>query len=483
MRRLAIPAALALGEACGFALFGFGPVWLLAALVAALVATLGYGYGIRGWRFAAVFFVGLALALRASETRQVALRNASGSGVPFERSFAVDSEPVVRGGDTNSWVFFDSSFDGIPVKIVIPKTAHLPRIGETWRCAGWLERKPQNDYSRRFLWVKGRGTFAARDDSVPPSRLRSAIASVRHDLSRRLGIGLDDSPEVADLNRAILLGERSRLRPATRNVFAEAGTLHIFAVSGLHVLIVAKLALTVLVLFFVPYRFAGLAVVPFIWFYVAMVGASPSAVRAAAMASVYFVAPSFWRRPDGLSAWSVTFVLFHLVQPANIVRVSSILSFAVMLGILAFVELSRDIGGVRRMDEPQARSALLFDSLVVSFGAWAAGTPIAAYVFGSVAPGGFFANFVLVPAAGFSVCAGALGVAASYVSATIAAHLNNLAALFTEAMVGVSWAVSRLPLSHFNADWTLLDCAAWYVVLGLSAWLVRSVVLRRRATL
>lgn len=471
MRRLAIPAALALGEACGFAAFDFGPAWVVAAFLSAAAAFFGHGFGVRGWRVAATFLLGLALALRSSESRRDALRDATASDAPFERSFTVDSEPVVRGGETNRWASFDSSFSGVDVRVVfrLREGAPLPEVGERWRCAGWLERRDARDYGRRFLWVKGRGTFALRDDAAGRSRFRAALASVRRDLSRRMGVGLDGSPEVADLNRAILLGERTRLDRGTRSLFADAGTLHIFAVSGLHVLLVARIALAALAILCVPYRFAGLVVAPLLWLYVAMVGASPSALRAAAMASAYFLAPVWWRRRDALSSWIVVFVAFHLVAPENIVKVASLLSFAVMLGIIAFVESFRDMWP-KWAEAPG-----------VSFAAWAAGAPIAAHVFGEIAPGGFFANLVLVPAAGVSVCAGALGAAASYVSTTVAAHLNNAAALFTKAMVGVSWAVSRLPLSHFaSGEWTLWDCAAWYAALCLSAWLARSVVLRRR---
>ena len=478
MRRLAIPAALALGEACGFAAFVFGPAWGLAAFLAMAVAVFGHGFGVRGWRVAAVFLLGLSLSLRSSELRQEALREASRPGTPFVNSFSVESEPVVRGGETNRWASFDTSFRGVDIRVVFQcDDSALPRVGETWRCSGWLERKDADDFSRRHLWVRGRGTFAERDVSAGESRFSAALASVRRSLSERLGIGLEGSPEVADINRAILLGERTRLRHGTRSIFADAGTLHIFAVSGLHVLIIAKFIMVVLMLACVPYRFAGLVVVPLVWLYVAMVGSSPSAVRAAAMASAYYLAPVWWRRHDALSAWAITFVTFHLVSPENIVKVASLLSFAVMLGIIGFLEIFREISRAREQGGP-------LEAVGVSFAAWAAGAPIAAHVFGEMAPGGFLANLVLVPSAIVSVYAGAMGAAASYISTHIAAHLNNAAALFTKGMVGVSWVVARLPFSHFTTGaWTLWDCAVWYVVLCLSAWLARSILLRRRGAI
>lgn len=474
MKVLALSAALAIGEACGFAAFALGPAWPIVAVMAVVTAFFGYGWGVRGWRFATVFFLGLALALRSSETRQEVLREATAPGGPFTHSFVVESEPAVRDGDDVRKVSFNSSFRGVDVRVVF-SCSHddaPPEVGETWRCAGWLDRKPADDYSRRMLWVRGRGTYAMRDDAAGRSKIRAALASVRRDFSRRLGIGLDGSPFVADLNRAILLGERHRLGRDARDVFTDAGTLHIFAVSGLHVLLVAKLFLTILAVLFVPYRIAAAVVIPLVWLYVAMVGASPSAVRAAAMASAYFLAPAMWRRPDGLSAWAVAFVLFHVVEPENMVKVSSLLSFAVMLGILLFLELYRGLCSAR------------FEPIGVSVAAWVAGVPIAAQAFGKIAFGGLFANIVLIPAAGVSLCAGALGVLTSYASTTIAAHLNALAALFTRFMVGVSWAVSRIPFAHCETGrWTLRDMAAWYGVIGLLTWLARSVALRRRGML
>ena len=474
MNRLAIPAALAAGEACGFASFWFGPVWIAATVLSLAVAFFGHGFGLRGWKVAAVFLLGLSLALRSAETRQEAIRDACAPGAPFERQFVVESDPVVKGGETNRWVSFDSSFSGVEVKIVFPlaEDEQIPEVGETWRCAGWMDRKDANDFSRRRIWVRGKGAYAVPDKSGKKSVVRSAVAAVRRDISRRLGIGLESSPEIADLNRAILLGERSRLGRETKNVFAESGTTHIFAVSGLHVLIVARLVFLVLLACLFPYRLACVAALPAIWFYVAVVGAGPSAVRAAAMASAYLLAPVGWRRPDAKSAWALTFVVFHLVAPENMVKVSSLLSFSVMLGIILFIEWSRDF------------DSKWLEFAGVSISAWAAGTPVVAHTFGTVAPGGLLANLILVPAAGFSVCASVLGVAASFISMHLAAHFNNAAALFTRCMVGVSWAVSRLPFAHFRIrEWTMLDSIAWYLTIGLAMWLVRSVVLRRRASL
>jgi competence protein ComEC len=123
---------------------------------------------------------------------------------------------------------------------------------------------------------------------------------LRRDLSKRMGIGLAHSPEIADMNRAILLGERYRLRSETKKAFVQSGTVHVFAISGLHVMVIANLFVIFSALIMVPYRIRALAAAPPLWLYVWIIGFPPSAVRAALMASIYLAAPMFWRRPNAV---------------------------------------------------------------------------------------------------------------------------------------------------------------------------------------
>src|SRR5204862_6582245 len=70
--------------------------------------------------------------------------------------------------------------------------------------------------------------------------LRAAQKSrawMRNALSR----GLDDSPEVQDFLSGIVLGLRHQTPEDIEEPFQQTGTLHLFAVAGLHVGIVAAL--------------------------------------------------------------------------------------------------------------------------------------------------------------------------------------------------------------------------------------------------
>ena len=309
----------------------------------------------------------------------------------------------------------------------------------------------QEQLYREKPWLRhARRHQQSLDDSAPPW-----LAEIRRDVSRRLGLGLDHDRELVSLNRAILLGERNDLPRRTRRMFVDAGTIHVFAISGLHVMIVAWTLVYLLLVCRIPFRAAGLAALPMLWGYVVLIGMPPSAVRAALMASFYFTAPLFWRRPDMLVAWELTFLAVHAVRPENIANVGSLLSFTVMFAILFVARAFRN-----RPTRVQR--------LAVALAAWAAGVPIAAHVFGRVTPGGLLANVALLPAAGVTVVTGVLGLVTSYASETAAAHLNNVSALFTRAMTEVSRAVAALPGANFaTRPWSYAECALWYAAMFL----------------
>jgi len=322
-------------------------------------------------------------------------------------------------------------------------------------CASLAEERRYRDQP----WMRGRVRRERRCDETPHDLRRM----VKTDLSQRIGIGLAHDRETVALERAILLGERGRMPWRTKQIFVRSGTMHVFAISGLHVMAISDVLALVLSLTFLPRRFVGLAAIPLLWGYVLLLGAPPSAVRAAIMATFSLLAPLFWRKPDGIRAWALTFLLVHLVSPPLIVHAGNALSFAVMLAIVLVGEYTRNM---RRWKQ----------TLIVTLAAWAVGVPISARLFGQVTPGGMVANLVLIATAKLTVFTGVLGLCASYLSESFAAHVNNLSALGIRLMVLVADIVARLPGSHFETGcWSLLTCAEWYAALVLVAYLLHRI--------
>lgn len=312
-------------------------------------------------------------------------------------------------------------------------------------------------------WMR-KTAYARTVRCFKPSPLARAV---RSDLSGRMGVGLGHSPQSADINRAIMLGERRRLHPDVRRVFVESGSVHVFAISGLHVMIVARIFSVLAAFFAVSLRFRPLVSVPLLWGYVWMVGMPPSAVRAAVMASIYFSAAFFWRKPNAVVSWSIAFLGIHVYAPALIGDIGCRLSFVVMLAIILAARLVKEASTVKQ-------------HVFVTFAAWASGVPIVAAAFGAVTPGGLLTNFVLVPAAGVAVASGMAGIASSWISERVAAHFNNIAALVTGAMAGVSAAVASFPGANFEiCGWGFVESVIWYAVLFCIPVLMRIVAGKR----
>lgn len=302
---------------------------------------------------------------------------------------------------------------------------------------------------REKPWM--RQVYAKHNKSDVKSRPRAA--QVRRELSRRMGIGLEHSPETANMNRAILLGERFRMRSDVKRDFVESGTVHIFAISGLHIGVIAQVFIILTVFAAVPLRYRALVALPPLWGYVWMLGFPPSAVRAALMASIHLSAPIFYRRANMVVEWAIAFMIMHICSPRLIADVGCQLSFVVMLSIVLSARQ------VRKLPKLQQR-------LVVAFCAWAAGVPIVAHTFGTLTPGGLIANLALVPAAVLAVVAGVLGIILSWVAEPLCAYANNFAALVTSVMSGFSSLVAKIPGANFVVGtWGAVECVIWYFVL------------------
>ena len=128
---------------------------------------------------------------------------------------------------------------------------------------------------------------------------RSADAAYRRlsdSLMRRVGKGVEWSRELQSFSGAMLLGRRDGIPYGRLAVFAAAGTIHVFAISGLHVMLIAGLLNGFLKAFGLSRRMCAACAIPMLAGYVMLIGYPPSAVRAGLMVSLYLGAYLFGRR-------------------------------------------------------------------------------------------------------------------------------------------------------------------------------------------
>lgn len=250
---------------------------------------------------------------------------------------------------------------------------------------------------------------------------RRGSALVRHALQLRsrledallLGVPREHEP-YARLVAAMALGARENSPEELEEYFRISGTMHLFAVSGLNVAILAGMLTWVASFLGVPRSRAVPVIIPVVLFYAVLTGLSPSAVRAALMAAAFLAGYSLREKPRLLNSLGFAAILLLAWDPQPLFLPGFQLSFAVLvfIAILAPV-LSERFARPFLVDPyvPQSliRPARRFADRVagwvaalfaVSLASWLGSLGLLAWHFQSVSPVGILANVFMVPVAG-----------------------------------------------------------------------------------
>lgn len=142
---------------------------------------------------------------------------------------------------------------------------------------------------------------------------------------------------VAGIVAALVTGDSGITDPDLKSKFAATGTLHVLAVSGLHVGIIYVL-LTWITGFLVQSKNGKLiqlfTILLVLWLYAFFTGFSPSVTRAATMFSLISVGQQFGRKIYTINILSATAMIMLAYNPMQLYSVGMQLSFSALAGIL-----------------------------------------------------------------------------------------------------------------------------------------------------
>ncbi len=357
-----------------------------------------------------------------------------------------------------------------------------PEYGERWKFTGRIyehNRRGKTEYKL----VAGRYTSAILSNTIK-SRIARQCLAARRNAAERLAVGVEDFPLQVSLVRAVLLGYRSDLQKSMKTLFAQVGTLHIFAISGLHVGIVCSLIIFVLSLLTIPRTYWVLIMAPLLIAYTFATGGRPSAIRACIMAIVYFGAPLVWRKADALSAVAFSALLILIFAPEQLFSIGFIYSFTVVCGLIVLFPIINNILGMlmRKVhifeNADVGSSASLFwepddfrvegESFVIikvrqlvhyivslfalSCSAWLVSVPITAYFFGRISVIALFANVIVVPLAFLVVVTGVLSLIAGSGLMIFSDIFNHANLAIINLLIGIMKLIAKIPGAYFNID-------------------------------
>lgn len=337
--------------------------------------------------------------------------------------------------------------------------AAAPVRGEVVELLGVLTELPARPEADSFdAYLKDAGANFSLRRAERLGTVRAApgyyqwCARMQARMARVLGLGLEDRPELAGVLRAMALGQKAELAEAQRTLFTNSGTMHLFAISGLHIGVIAGVIELLLLLARLPGWLRFCAGTVLLWLYVDITGAPPSAVRAFIM--VFFVHAAWrWRVPgNALAALAAAALTVLIIAPEQLFSASFQLSYGIVASLLM---LSLPLA-----DALQERWAL-FESLpeaawsrwqrgaragwrwVITLACMGVGASLVGILggvafFGVFTPGAFVANLVLIP------------VASATLSAAMGAMLTGLAGagwlavVFTHAAALLAWLMQGL---------------------------------------
>lgn len=183
------------------------------------------------------------------------------------------------------------------------------------------------------------------------------------------------------LAKALLIGVRDELEQDQKMAFARSGTMHVLAVSGMHVGLIWAVLSAVLGWFGnqrTPRLARGVVILCTLWAYAGLTGAEASVLRATVMCSLFTLGGMVMRASGHLnSLFAAAFVLL-LWDPLMLWQLSFQLSFLAVLGIILFYKPL-----LRLWKPPGMVLHYAWSAAAVSVAAQLATTPLSMLVFKS----------------------------------------------------------------------------------------------------
>src|SRR5881409_50698 len=275
--------------------------------------------------------------------------------------------------------------------------------------------------------------------------------------------GLEGSPDVQDFLNGIVLGLRHQTPEDIEEPFQQTGTLHLFAVAGLHVGIVATLLWMLATVARLSRKSAAALIIPMLLFYAAITGLHVSSIRAAVMSSILLGGFFFERKVFSLNSLAAAAFFLLSWDTNEFFSTGFQLSFAVVGAIILLADpLSgwlrpigapdpflprRLVSGLRRMIGVGYESICRGGS--VSLAAWLGSLPLILWYFHLVTPSSLLANLVVVPIAFFILAVALLSLVAAPMASGLSLIFNNANWSLASAVIALVHWFAQLPGSHY----------------------------------
>ncbi len=359
------------------------------------------------------------------------------------------------------------------VSVALRGNSSLPGVGDKVRVTAIgspSHPSPVKGMFDREIWEQGQGV-AASLDYVDIAKLgapfswelvKGVAGRAREGLASRLMPPGTEGDVRRQVLCALVLGEKTRAERETMDIFRNGGCLHAFAVSGLHVGLIACILGAVFSFFRIRPGLWRLLLVGVTGVHVLVTGLAVPALRAYLMLALMLGGIQWKRRANPLNLWCFAALFILLLWPWQWNNAGFRLSFAVYGAIALAVEYGREAKVWFGPDSYLPRRLYsrwdcmlrhadyaLRGVALVSLAAWLISLPLAMESFHALNIYGFLTNMAIAPVLPVVMSLGlvSLGVGWVPVLASFADWLSVQASGVLVAIVGffASWPGAYLP--------------------------------------
>lgn len=229
---------------------------------------------------------------------------------------------------------------------------------------------------------------------------------LRQDIEEFLAANLE--PNRAGLYKALLIGDRSGLDPHVLENFKAAGVMHLLAISGMHLGVLAFLTTIFftrlsrcfprLYLHLPAFKICLGLSLPLLFFYAGLAGFQPPVLRAFLMTAVFIGAMLCDRQWSSLNNVAIAAFFILLLNPLSIQTASFQLSFAATTAIVLVTPRLTAWQKLAQDTTPAVRARhLLVSAVLVSMTAFVATAPLALHHFNRISLLSPFSTLLLSP--------------------------------------------------------------------------------------
>ena len=204
----------------------------------------------------------------------------------------------------------------------------------------------------------------------------------------------DYSYGIKNINRAILLGDNTRIKKDLKDKIRYIGLSHIFAISGLHIGLVIAIFYFIFKKTIKNKKLIEVLLLISITLYYISVKESPSFTRAYIMAIVYLLGKLFYEKVDLGKTLFISAIVSSLINPTVIFSVSFQLSYGAMIAIIYIFPYIRKIN----YKKLKILDYILFTTTIQIFL-----MPITVYYFNTIQFLSVISNLILLPLASFYI--------------------------------------------------------------------------------